>query len=1287
MVVAGRDNEGREILIMDPAAVYLEEDDVEADFRIFGQQRLKAFGFNLQQQDECQGGDVLVYNNGMATIPLLTNAGILALQTHQRRLTEDQLKRVEETIDNALRGEDGVNYCFSTSTTLILNEAYLSDVERERLLHWRIAHRSLGRGSLNENCPVCAEGKKKTGTFKRNYEFMGSTRGEAEHYWRLYCDGYGGQHSMGDLSYQGGIGGFVFACPRGSVKIKLYGTTEQFPSILFQILQEIESEGYVTRELYVDTHSVNLSKAAEEVAAMYRVRIIPVSAGTPQEMAYAESAVRVIGQMGRTLMCGAPHLPLFCWGLADLYAVYIHNLMPQSKTKMSPYESRTGREPDLDLFFVKVFGAPCQYAPIEGGEHKRAKKTEWGWFVGMQMPMCLVLRPEDDKIISVSRKKIIVHEEFYAKFDQTSGSFPLQHFSVPAINLEDVKTENENLESIREYKERMKIPDHVLSIKSLSDYRKHPEINEPTPPTQPSPAMMQQLNDLPVDPGEKTSIHVPEHEMWNKDLLQDKIKQLRESINKHYDKYGRVEAIVKALRKAEDEANNIADRRNILKKRSTSKDGQSVSKSNILNGRRRKIDVLEPGGARGINTEEPTRPDNTKKRKTKIDIGDRVKIKTKAFGKAYAVGKPMFTYGYVQAKKGDLYNVEWDAGDSMLTHKRHLSTHDSESEDEDDGPKLNSRITKETILPILSVGSALSQPNPTGKDSWPRDFYEALLRDDWREWVQAVKNETESWSILEASTEIPFERMERGASIIPLGELFSIKRNGKYKFRQYALGNMLKEGKDYGETFSSTVSGDGVRWFCSLACACKKEIRGWDATTGYLQTQQRVKVYAYLPSHHGFSELSFEELAPFRKQLKDMEKEEGIKSVKDFARKMKRERRERPKTILQLNKSVYGIPDAGQSFSMFMQGLHLKHCKMIQSEMDPCIFYKIMEDDKGIVKSYLIVITWVDDCRFFGTADLVEEYETLIAKNCKCTLEGVSKEFVSIQISHKVNEGFLELTQEDYWVKAIERFKEFLPHTGPKERKIPLSPSDEKLLVEPSEDEMKAAEHLPFASMLGVCQYPSSFTKLEMRYSMSVLSRHRTKWGTDHFKVLIKALEYGFSTRHLGLRYNGNLSVEKTNTLLGFADSALTVPRSQGCRTVIMNEAAISLTSKKHTTTDDSTAAAELTECYLCACDVVGFRELMKEVGLENKDPTIIFQDNQAAIQIAMNRGSLSKKTRAMEIRVLSLRNKVEDMKVVPIYIDTKLMLADIGTKALDPAQFISLRDQLCGYAPIQAKW
>ncbi len=91
------------------------------------------------------------------------------------------------------------------------------------------------------------------------------------------------------------------------------------------------------------------------------------------------------------------------------------------------------------------------------------------------------------------------------------------------------------------------------------------------------------------------------------------------------------------------------------------------------------------------------------------------------------------------------------------------------------------------------------------------------------------------------------------------------------------------------------------------------------------------------------------------------------------------------------------------------------------------------------MKGYLIAITWVDDCRYFGTADLVEEYEKVLTQNCKCTLQGVAKEFVSIQIKHDLEARTLELTQEDYWVKVVERFKEFLPQAGPKERLVPLS--------------------------------------------------------------------------------------------------------------------------------------------------------------------------------------------------------------------------------------------------------
>jgi hypothetical protein len=586
------------------------------------------------------------------------------------------------------------------------------------------------------------------------------------------------------------------------------------------------------------------------------------------------------------------------------------------------------------------------------------------------------------------------------------------------------------------------------------------------------------------------------------------------------------------------------------------------------------------------------------------------------------------------------------------------------------------------VLPILEVHAQIRgavQNDEPG--NWPKDFLQAMMKEDWREWIQTLKKEIESWHLFDAAKEVAYEDMEQGATLIPLGELFTRKRCGRYKFRQIAMGNILKKGKDYGETFSSTIPGDGIRWFFSLAVTCGKVVKGWDATTGYLQTLQRIPIYAYLPSHHGFAELEFEELGTLRLHLMEVLKEQGVQGIKDLGKQMKRDRRDRPKTVLKLNKSVYGVPDAGQAFSMFIQGLHKQKCGLLQSEMDPCIFYKIeRHEDKNTVKGYLIAITWVDDCRYFGTADLVEEYERVLKDYCKCTLEGVAKEFVSIQIKHDLEARTLELTQEDYWVKAVERFKEFLPQAGPKARLVPLSPADERFLVEPSVEEMAEASHLPYTSLLGVCQYPSAYTRLEMRYAMSILSRFRTKWGKKHFEILVKTLEYGYATRKMGLKYDGNQAEDKTNVLEGFADSSLSLPRSQGCRCVVMNNAAVSFTSKRHTTTDDSTAAAELTEQYLCACDVEGYRNVMQEIGLMQDGPTVIWQDNQAAIQIAMNRGALAKKTRAMDMRVMTIRNKIEDMKVVPMYLRTSEMIADIGTKALDPKLFVYLRDKLCGY-------
>ena len=42
------------------------------------------------------------------------------------------------------------------------------------------------------------------------------------------------------------------------------------------------------------------------------------------------------------------------------------------------------------------------------------------------------------------------------------------------------------------------------------------------------------------------------------------------------------------------------------------------------------------------------------------------------------------------------------------------------------------------------------------------------------------------------------------------GGLYTVNRDGRFKFRQYLMGNLLREGTDFGETFSATVPGSEV---------------------------------------------------------------------------------------------------------------------------------------------------------------------------------------------------------------------------------------------------------------------------------------------------------------------------------------------------------------------------------------------------------------------------------------------------------------------------------------------
>ena len=361
---------------------------------------------------------------------------------------------------------------------------------------------------------------------------------------------------------------------------------------------------------------------------------------------------------------------------------------------------------------------------------------------------------------------------------------------------------------------------------------------------------------------------------------------------------------------------------------------------------------------------------------------------------------------------------------------------------------------------------------------------------------------------------------------------------------------------------------------------------------------------------------------------------------------------------------------------------------MTQTQPEPSMYVRIKVDANDIVVGYLLVIAFVDDVRYFGTEPEVEEYKKAVLSRLKVKFEKPPvQDFVSIETYQNLEEGTFELKMPKYFEKAKTFFKDYVKGDF-KERKIPLTVLDEKCLFEHATDaEIEEAKGLPFLQAVGILSYPASNCKFEMRYAISVLGSRRAGWSKKHFAIAVKLFEYALTTKDIGLIFSKGLDPHGENILYAYGDASLRIPRPQGCRIVMMNGAALSFVSKMQTLTAPSTTWAETVTLFDCSTDVLGLRNLLEELGHFQETPTVIFQDNKSAIQIANNRGSLGKSSRAMDLKTLAIRNRIEDHNVETEFLTTKGMLADMGSKALPEFPFTQFRDTMNGYALVRARF
>jgi hypothetical protein len=115
---------------------------------------------------------------------------------------------------------------------------------------------------------------------------------------------------------------------------------------------------------------------------------------------------------------------------------------------------------------------------------------------------------------------------------------------------------------------------------------------------------------------------------------------------------------------------------------------------------------------------------------------------------------------------------------------------------------------------------------------------------------------------------------------------------------------------------------------------------------------------------------------------------------------------------------------------------------------------------------------------------------------------------------------------------------------------------------------------------------------------------------------------------------------------------------------VLLNGVPVSWSCKKQTCVALSTLEAE----YIAASEVckvlIGMEQLLTEIGLQILKPMPLWMDNQAAI-VNIQQESSSSRLKHVDTRIKFLCDQPSQLQVVPMYVKSEHMLADIFTKPL----------------------
>ena len=494
-------------------------------------------------------------------------------------------------------------------------------------------------------------------------------------------------------------------------------------------------------------------------------------------------------------------------------------------------------------------------------------------------------------------------------------------------------------------------------------------------------------------------------------------------------------------------------------------------------------------------------------------------------------------------------------------------------------------------------------------------------------WLDAMKDEIQSmrhngvWELVEL--------LENHR---PIGckWVYKTKRDPKgkienFKARLVAKGFTQRERVDYEATFSPVSSKDSFRVIMALVAHFDMELHQMDVKTAFLNGDLNEEVYMMQP--------------------------EGF--VANHSGTL----------VCRLKKSIYGLKQASRQWYLKFHSV-VASSGFVENKVDQCIYYKVRE------RKFIFLILYVDDI-LLASSDLglLHETKRMLSKNFDMKDLGEASFVLGIEIHRNRSRRLLGLSQRAYVDRILERFnmQQCKPGIAPvcKGDKLSLSQCPH------SNIEKAQMKNVPYASPLGSIMHAQVCTRPDIAFAIGLLGRYQSNLGHDHWVAAKKVMRYLKRTKDYMLIYKHVQDLE----LVGYSDSDFAGCQDEKKSTTgyifKLAGGAVSWKSEKQKSIASSSMQAEFVACFSATTQAIWLRNLIKELTVFDflDRPIQLYCDNNSAVLFINNNRGL-KGSKHMEVKYLTIKEKVQTSDVAVEHISTDDMIADPLTKGLRPCLF-----------------